>query len=544
LSLFTLPDSIFEIGDSAFYGCQSLSSITLPRKITKIEYDVFAHCESLSFIIISNNVKVICGDAFCGCEKLKDVSLPDSLIEVGSCAFQSCNNLLSIQIPKSVENIKDNAFMWCDNLISISFSGIPNKIGRDIFFNCSKLISIYIPQGTIEMFEKLLPEYKDKLLEQVDEDEICLACCSENSQACEDKEYASWQPHSKIIKKNGKMGVVIDDGTTKKQIIPFIYDTWFDYDGYETDIRENFFDNYQDYIGYFAIKNSDGTFTIHGYDKDGTLTTSFTCEKFNPDSYNLHGKYILRYPKDEVEYDDIRRMRMYCDTYLDTSYLAFRKGNKWSLKSDDLKTTYIDFLECDGFGNMYWTPKGYFVEIKKSKMSQICLCKKNTNPLIFPDKYDYVSLRYFGISQNSIDSVCFEIRRGDKLAVCSNDLQNISPFIFDSVGRMINSTSVIVYKEINNRKVELVYNINGDNAWNVKDIRLFSIDEIEAVKRAEVVPSQYGNSVCFFMKSGGQTYIPLYEKSSLTPGDVVDLKTALLLTLCRKGNDDIYRVME
>ena len=32
--------------------------------------------------------------------------------------------------------------------------------------------------------------------------------------------------------------------------------------------------------------------------------------------------------------------------------------------------------------------------------------------------------------------------------------------------------------------------------------------------------------------------------SSLTIGDSVDLKTAKLVTLCREGDDDIYRVIE
>lgn len=46
------------------------------------------------------------------------------------------------------------------------------------------------------------------------------------------------------------------------------------------------------------------------------------------------------------------------------------------------------------------------------------------------------------------------------------------------------------------------------------------------------------------MNGGGQTYIPLLGTSSLTVGDSVDLKTAKLVTLCREGKDDIYRVIE
>ena len=78
--------------------------------------------------------------------------------------------------------------------------------------------------------------------------------------------------------------------------------------------------------------------------------------------------------------------------------------------------------------------------------------------------------------------------------------------------------------------------------WNVVDSRGFNAEELSMIQRAEVVPSEYGNSVCFFMKSGGQTYIPLSNQSALTPGDSVDLEKAKLLTLHRDGSADITRI--
>ncbi len=86
--------------------------------------------------------------------------------------------------------------------------------------------------------------------------------------------------------------------------------------------------------------------------------------------------------------------------------------------------------------------------------------------------------------------------------------------------------------------------IEQECGWAVKDTRLFDPEEIALVKRAEVVASQYGNSVCFFMQTGGQTYIPLCESSSLSVGDSFDLKTAKIITLYREGKDDIVRVIE
>lgn len=78
--------------------------------------------------------------------------------------------------------------------------------------------------------------------------------------------------------------------------------------------------------------------------------------------------------------------------------------------------------------------------------------------------------------------------------------------------------------------------------WAETARRKFSSDEIAAVESATVVDSQYGLSVCFIMKAGGQTYIPLDQNSSKSTGDTVDLSKADLLTLSRQGDADIYRV--
>ena len=78
--------------------------------------------------------------------------------------------------------------------------------------------------------------------------------------------------------------------------------------------------------------------------------------------------------------------------------------------------------------------------------------------------------------------------------------------------------------------------------WSEKDAREFSSDEVAAVEQAKVVESNFGFSVCFIMKSGGQTYIPLDQNSSLGVDDLVDLTKAKLITLSRPGENDIYRV--
>ena len=78
--------------------------------------------------------------------------------------------------------------------------------------------------------------------------------------------------------------------------------------------------------------------------------------------------------------------------------------------------------------------------------------------------------------------------------------------------------------------------------WNEKKVESFKAEEIALVDKAEVVESQYGLSVCFFMKAGGQSYIPLDQNSSAAIGNTIDLTKAQVVTLCKQGENDIYRV--
>ena len=78
--------------------------------------------------------------------------------------------------------------------------------------------------------------------------------------------------------------------------------------------------------------------------------------------------------------------------------------------------------------------------------------------------------------------------------------------------------------------------------WAKTASRPFNSEELSAVSNAVVVDSDYGKSVCFFMKSGGRTYLPLSTESSLEVGEAVDLSTAKIITLSKSGESDILRV--
>jgi hypothetical protein len=119
--------------------------------------------------------------------------------------------------------------------------------------------------------------------------------------------------------------------------------------------------------------------------------------------------------------------------------------------------------------------------------------------------------------------------------------------MFDEVGQMINDNEIKVTRKLNNKVYDYIYKINN-NGWKVKESTSFGPEEIIGVYCADVITSKFGLSVRFKMKDidrfGEYRYIPLSEYSTLHAGDNFDMTNAILITLCREGEDDIYRVIE
>ncbi len=168
LTSISIPNSVIEIGNSAFNSCQGLRSIILPESLKQIGYRAFRNCDGLQSITIPKNVEVVFNEVFMDCDslrsvvwnasnrwcttplpdltdvtffpttverftfgngvqyiphhlcngmdKLTSVILPNSLKEIGVGAFQDCIGLTSILIPDSVSYICKDAFSGCNNL--------------------------------------------------------------------------------------------------------------------------------------------------------------------------------------------------------------------------------------------------------------------------------------------------------------------------------------------------------------------------------------------------------------------------------------------
>jgi hypothetical protein len=88
----TIPNTInglpvTSIGDWAFVGSSSLTSVTIPYGVTNIGYCAFQGCTSLTNATIPNSVTSIGVNAFCFCNSLTSVTIPSSVTSIGDGAF-------------------------------------------------------------------------------------------------------------------------------------------------------------------------------------------------------------------------------------------------------------------------------------------------------------------------------------------------------------------------------------------------------------------------------------------------------------------------
>ena len=183
LTSLTLPSSVTSIGGHAFEKCSGLTSLTIPSGVTTIDYYAFADCRGLTSLTLPSSVTSIGGHAFAWCSGLTSLPLPSSVTEIDWSAFERCNNLkecnclldsdletclayshddwtkipvdeikyyhngqelTKLEIPSGVDKIGSYSFYKGVNLTSLTLPSSVTSIGSSAFEGCSGLTSVYV----------------------------------------------------------------------------------------------------------------------------------------------------------------------------------------------------------------------------------------------------------------------------------------------------------------------------------------------------------------------------------------------------------------
>ncbi len=125
----TLPDYLsaegttYTIGENAFKGNTTITSIVIPKGVTEIGDSAFYGCTNLESVTFEKDSELttIARNAFRNCSNLKSIVIPDKVTSIGYYAFYYCSSLMSVTLGEGISSSSfgNYAFQNCTNLIEV-----------------------------------------------------------------------------------------------------------------------------------------------------------------------------------------------------------------------------------------------------------------------------------------------------------------------------------------------------------------------------------------------------------------------------------------
>ena len=199
-----IPATATDIGENAFFGCESLVNLHIASADRAFGANAFAECENIRNVYIDslaswiknsfgnekanplyyakafmigqskdafagkleitaseipsyafanlcvtelklNGVTYIESGAFYGCKNLTVINFGSNVNTIADSAFAGCAALTDIVIPNTVETIGNSAFENCSSLANVTFGTGVSSVGNAAFRGCSSIKTIKLP---------------------------------------------------------------------------------------------------------------------------------------------------------------------------------------------------------------------------------------------------------------------------------------------------------------------------------------------------------------------------------------------------------------
>ena len=152
----TIPDSVVEIGERAFYKCENLNgTLTLGRSLRTIGKEAFYWCAFTGSLTIPEGVAEIADGAFSSLYQFNrdgmfngTLTLPSTLKTIGAEAFAYTDFSGELLIPDGVTSIGASAFEECDGFGgTLSLPDSVKTVGESAFYQCEGFTGLKLPAG-------------------------------------------------------------------------------------------------------------------------------------------------------------------------------------------------------------------------------------------------------------------------------------------------------------------------------------------------------------------------------------------------------------
>lgn len=186
LEKIVIGDKVRRLPRGIFSG-REFTEVALPACLERIDESAFRGCENLTTINLSDSIRYIGYDAFYGCSSLKNIHWPLRLTTIGSRAFRQ-TALETISLPEGVTSVGDGAFYICPFAKTVYIPSTANVEGDINYYfeleegvNCvitcmsptphpdAKLwnkgvAAIKVPAELVEQYKAQFPDIADKIM--------------------------------------------------------------------------------------------------------------------------------------------------------------------------------------------------------------------------------------------------------------------------------------------------------------------------------------------------------------------------------------------